>query len=101
MIEELITAVSIDDEGRLRVKPKSAKFPYIYREAMEVTWDSSQAELCSPVPRSWSYADWFCQICDAVLQQGTRLKVDSATQWRGVSSEVRQEMLARFNSGAA
>ena len=46
MTEEPIAEVRIDREGRLCVTPRSAEFPLIYREAMEVAWDDATRSLC-------------------------------------------------------
>jgi hypothetical protein len=52
-----ILEIGIDDEGRLYVKPTTTKFPMMYREAIEVHWDSNGDFLYSPKPRNWSYLD--------------------------------------------
>jgi len=53
MQTDLIEAVGIDESGSLWVKPATATFPYIYREAMEVHRDAERACLYSPKPRKW------------------------------------------------
>lgn len=70
MKSDLIEEVRIGADGRLHVKPASARFPQMWREAMEVHWDADAGTLHSPVPREWSYARWFQQILAAAKEQG-------------------------------
>ncbi len=85
-----IEAVGIDNARSLWVKPATATFPYIYREAMEVQWDPKRVCLYSPKPREWSYIDWFAQIRAAALNQGVDLRIGPATAWIGVDPELRR-----------
>lgn len=91
---EAIAEVRIDESGRLCLVPESRRFPYIYREAMEVHWESEGAFLCSPPPRKWSYAQWFQQIVSAAEQQGYRLRITPSTRWSDVSPELKSEIEA-------
>jgi hypothetical protein len=86
-----IQAVWIDEDGRLFVTPRSHQFPFIYREAVDVHWDAEQASLCSPVPREWSYLDWFKQILAAARMQGVVLQASPATEWQ-LPPEIRCEI---------
>ncbi len=53
MEREAIAEIGIDDIGRLYVAPQNKKFPYIYREAMEVHWDEDGQYLYAPpAPRA-------------------------------------------------
>lgn len=90
MQSDLIEAVGIDESGSLWVKPATATFPYIYREAMEVHWDAERACLYSPKPREWPYTAWFRQIRDAAREQGYDLTLTPATTWNGIDPELRQ-----------
>lgn len=87
-----IEAIGIDESGSLWVKPKVARFPLIYREAMEVQWDPDRLCLYGPTPREWSYSDWFYQILAAAREQGTTLVLDPATVWSGIDSDLRYAM---------
>lgn len=89
MQTDVIEAVGIDEGGSLWVRPATATFPYIYREAMEVHWDAERACLYSPKPREWPYTAWFRHIRDAAREQGVDLKLDPATAWVGVDPELR------------
>jgi hypothetical protein len=94
MVKDEVASIAIDDQGRLRVSPLSASFPYIYREAMEVGWDASGKFLFSPSPREWSYGQWFQQIVAATKEQGYELVLSAATAWENVPDTVRQEITA-------
>ena len=96
METDTIDALGIDDNGLLWVKPHSAKFPYIYREAMEVSWDQQRCRLYSPKPREWSYVEWFSQIRKAAQEQGVDLRLSSATEWTNIPNDL----CAAFNSAA-
>jgi hypothetical protein len=52
-MEDSIEEIGIDDEGRLYIKPASQTFPLIYREAMEVHWNSERRCLYGAKPRKW------------------------------------------------
>ena len=95
-----IKEVSIDSSGRLFVQPQAKAFPYIYREAMEVTWDSSARSLHSPVPREWSYSQWFQKIVSAAREQGCSLVLTANTQWHNVPVTVKEEIQAVAGSAA-
>ena len=90
MERDEIALVEIDDTGRLHVVPAHHTFPYIYREAMEVHWDTARGSLHSPKPRQWSYAQWFSHILAAAREQGCELYATGRTQWRNVSQATLQ-----------
>ena len=92
MRTDTIVAVGIDEDGSLWVRPATAIFPYIYREAMGVHWDAERRRLYSPKPREWSYARWFKQIRDAAGAQGVDLALRATTSWTGVDPVVRQAL---------
>lgn len=93
MIADTIEAIGIDAEGSLWVKPATARFPHIYREAMEVFWDAERLCLYGPKPREWSYVRWFERIRIAAYEQGVALKLGPATAWSGIDPELRQAIL--------
>lgn len=61
---------------------------------MEVQWDAERFSLYSPVPREWSYSQWFAHILAAAREQGTHLEVTDETVWMGIDLGMRNEMLA-------
>jgi hypothetical protein len=90
-----IAEISIDPQGRLRVTPESAKFPFVYRAAMEVNWDEAANCLYSPPPREWTYEQWFKQILAAVRDEyGCSLLVTSDTRWSNVNLDIQQAIIA-------
>lgn len=96
-----VQEVSIDSAGRLFVQPSSHSFPFIYREAMEVSWDLSTKALHSPEPRDWSYPKWFQQISAAAKEQGCTLILSANTHWRNVPPEVKESIQAAASGSAA
>jgi hypothetical protein len=91
-----IVRVAVDAAGQLCVQPllpAGSDFAYIYRAAMEVSWDAASRQLMAPTPREWSQADWFKQIARAVLDEyGVRLYLSPATHWINISPEIRAEI---------
>ena len=98
MIIDQIEAVGIDGNGSLWVKPTATKFPYIYREAMEVSCDPDRRCLFSPKPREWSYLDWFRQIKNAAREQGVDLQLAPATCWHNIDAVLRHEIVAAYGN---
>ena len=94
MRTDAIEAIGIDEKGSLWVKPATATFPYIYREAMEVSWDAERLRLYSPKPREWSYIDWFRRIRDAAREQGVELALQATTSWLNIEATLRQRISA-------
>jgi hypothetical protein len=88
---DLISEVGIDEQGRLYVVPSTHQFTMIYREAMEVHWDTKRNALYGPKPREWSYRDWFAQIIAAAHSQGVDLKLSNTTMWIAISEEDQRE----------
>ena len=93
MDRDAIDVIEIDDAGQLHVVPTSRSFPFIYREAMEVQWDTSRSSLHSPAPRDWSYARWFQQILAAAREQDCELYPVANTRWVNVGPGVKAELL--------
>lgn len=87
MDADKIAEVAIDCEGRLLIFPASNKYPMIYREAVEVHWDSDGRFLYSPKPREWSYFHWFKHIIDVA----GGLSLTSDTRWTNVPEDLRHE----------
>ena len=88
-----ISKVWIDPEGRLHLAPSGCEFPYIYREAMEVSWNPSTRSLFSPPPREWTYAQWFKHILAAAREQGQMLVPDGTTDWSGMPADLKDQCL--------
>ena len=90
MLKDTIEAVGMDERGSLWVKPATATFPYVYREAIEIGWDAVRLCLYSPTPREWSYAAWFKQIMAAAREQGVELELSQTTSWSGIEPDLQQ-----------
>ena len=74
------------------MKPAKERFPFIYREAMEVHWDEAGGWLYGPKPREWTFAMWFQQITDAAREQGVELRLGPATRWIDIPASLRAEI---------
>lgn len=95
MSVDSISEISIDDEERLRVYPRSTTYDHIYRSATEVRWDTQEKYLYSPKPREWSYLDWYAQIVKAVKSEyGNILIIDDKTQWKRISEETKSQIIS-------
>lgn len=93
MEPDKIAKITIDSEGRLQIFPTSNTYPMIYREAVEVHWDSDGRFLYSPKPREWTYLHWFKHIID--VAGGLALSPD--TIWTNVPDELRRGAEAWMN----
>ena len=94
MKRDRIYAIGIDDSKRLWVAPAEQQFPYIYREAMEISWDTKEKRLVAPHRPEWPYTKWFDQIISAAREQGTELYIDGATNWQNIDDELRNSISA-------
>ena len=100
MKTDLISMVEIDAEGRLHLVPESCSFPYIYREAMEVHWDTERCSLYSPKPRKWDYERWFSQILEAAKEQGVDLNITETTRWRNITNVLKEAICHAHTSSS-
>ncbi len=98
MTIDSIAEVGIDELDRLYIRPNTAKFPFIYREAVEVHWDDTRQCLYSPKPRDWSYLEWFQHLLDAAALQSTILRLTPKTLWSNISVELKDEMQLWFST---
>ncbi|GAA6133299.1 hypothetical protein NBRC116188_00880 [Oceaniserpentilla sp. 4NH20-0058] len=89
---DLIEEIGIDEEGCLYLKPATKTFPMIYREAMEVHWNSEQGYLYGGKPRKWSYIEWYDQISKTVAKQGCVLVFSPSVAWVNMPSELRAKI---------
>ena len=94
---DFIQKVGIDESSRLIVRPASRKFPYIYREAMEVHWCEKGCFLYSPAPKDWSYLDWYKQIIKSAELQSVHLHINDETVWSYVPDDLKLKIL-EFNN---
>ena len=90
-----VAEISIDENGRLLIRPRVAddSFQYVYRAAAEVRWDPAQACFTCPPPREWSYVRWFEHARGAVQAElGWHLEVTRRTRWTNVADDLRDEI---------
>lgn len=86
-----IAEIRIDEAGRLCVSPETADFAFIYRSAMEVHWEPNGRFLYSPLPRKWTYVQWFQQILDAAMSEyGYSLVLSENTLWNNIHPELKE-----------
>jgi hypothetical protein len=93
MTHDNIAEIGIDENGRLWVRPAVTSFDYIYRAALQVSWDSSTRRLISPKPREWTYLDWFKRLIAAAADEyGTALRLTADTQWTAIPADLRADI---------
>ncbi|MGX5200368.1 hypothetical protein [Aliikangiella sp. IMCC44632] len=91
-MEDLIEEIGINEEERLYLKPATESFPMIYREAMEVHWNSEHNYLYGAKPRKWGYIEWYQQIIKAAAEQGCKLVFSPNVLWVNVPSELQAQI---------
>ena len=97
MSPEAIIEVGTDALGRLYVVPARTKFPHIYREAMEISWDEAGAYLHAPAPPRYELASpvwWFQRMLDAAKAEDCSLALNPETKWHNVSPELQEKITA-------
>jgi hypothetical protein len=94
--DELITDVTLDDAGRLLLKPAETLFDDLHMAgAWGFRWDAATSSLAIPLPKEWSYCDWFNYVVKIIgSQYGVHLRVGPATRWIAVPSSVRSDIEA-------
>jgi len=97
MENDNILEIGINSNEGLYIKPTLLKFPYMYREAMEVHWDEKENYLYGPKPRKWSYLDWYKQIQAAAKEQSGNLLITKETGWVNIPESLKLEILEEFN----
>lgn len=88
-----IKQIEIDESGRLRIYPENERFTLIYRSAAEVHWDNKEDFLFSPMPREWSYLDWYKHIISVVKDEyGCELLPTDNTTWINIPPQLKEEI---------
>ena len=98
MTTDSIAEVGIDEQQRLYVRPSTATFPYIYREAVDVHWEPKRHYLHSPVPRDWTYLQWFQHIIGAAALQSYDLRLTPSTVWSSTPAQLSTEIQQWYSS---
>ena len=100
MESDEIIEIGIDAEERLYVKPSIAKFPMMYREAIEVHWNESGGYLYGAQPRKWSYIDWYKHIVSGASMQGFELRQTNKMRWVNIPAELQKQIMAQENASS-
>jgi len=93
MSADFIIEISIDEQGRLLIYPEKNTYPMIYREGVEVHWDSKGGYLFSPKPREWTYLDWFKHIISTVKD----LQLSPVTRWSNFPENLKADVIKWMN----
>jgi hypothetical protein len=96
MRDELIAAVTMDEIGRLLLKPAETLFDDLHMTgAWGFRWDAPTRSLAIPPPSEWTHGNWFEHVVTMIGQQyGVHLKLGPQTQWTSVPSMVQAELEA-------
>lgn len=93
MTKDSIAEIGIDGLGRLYVMPENEQFTMIWRSALEVHWDTANRYLYSPIPREWTYYQWYHHMIDVVKDEyGCLLFINSSSCWVNVPDELKNEI---------
>jgi hypothetical protein len=97
-----VADISIDEDGRLRIRPRQAEeiFQYVYRAAAEIHRDGDQACFATPKPREWSYLQWF-QYARVVIRSelGRDFELNGRTTWANIPDVLRAEISSALTVG--
>jgi len=97
-IEE-ISKVAIVESGEMYITLSSGGNPmyqHIYREGAEVYWDLDNKAFKAPIPRKWSYPDWFNHVVRTVASGlSVSLKLCNTTSWENVPTQIKAEICSR------
>lgn len=89
-----ILEIGIDDKIGIYVKPETAKFPYIWRSASGVQWDSTKNFLCTTNQSSWTHLQWYKQIIGAVRDEyGNELVLTDKVIWTNVPDDLKRTII--------
>jgi hypothetical protein len=94
-----IAEVCVSEGGELLVFPcpnEAPDFSWIYRAALEVSWDPNRGALVTPPPVTGTYPERFGFVVGAARSEyGVSLRLTSATRWTDVPEAVRAEIEAQ------
>lgn len=87
-----IQEIGLNKDKLLYVKPAETKFPFIYREAMEIYWNENEEYLYHSRIADWTYKQWFDHIIDAARLQGVLLEISKSTKWISVPDNIKEKI---------
>ena len=96
MRDEFIASVTLDEMGRLLLKPAETLFDDLHMAgAWGFRWDAPTSSLAIPLPKEWSYRDWFDHVVTIIGQEyEIHLKLGPRTAWTSVPLSVKRELEA-------
>jgi len=100
MDEVEVIKVEVSEDNNLLVTPAQDEnkgedlYQYIYRMATGVFWDKEKQSFSSPVPREWSYFQWFENIVYCAKSElGVALVITPKTSWVNVPDNEKEKMV--------
>ena len=94
-----IIKVEVTNDKKLLVTPVFDKekseslYQFIYRMATGAYWNNEKQSFSSPVPREWSYFQWFENIVYCAKSElGISLVITAKTDWINVPDEEKKKM---------
>jgi Integron Cassette Protein Hfx_Cass5 len=90
-----IAEIGFDEQGRLFLKPLTASFPYIDREAMGISWDDQAHCLCAPPPpgsQAAPVAWWLRRLFAAARAQDCELRLAPETRLHNIPYALANEV---------
>ena len=105
MRERIVTAIEVDDSGRLLVRPAAETgTPYerVYREANGLRWDKEERAFCAYEPTRWTHEELLQHIVATVRSAfDERLCITARTAWNGMSPELENKLRHVLSQGQA
>jgi len=94
MKTDFIKEIKIDQSGQLCIFPEKERFTMIFTLAKEVNWDNVQYYLYSPIPREWSYLEWYKHIVSVAKECNVTLVLNNNTILTNIPASLSNEILA-------
>jgi len=89
-----IKEVKMDSSGRLCVYPEKEKFTGVWQTATEVHWNEKELCLYSPIPRDWSYFEWYKHIINVIKNECyCDLLLVDGTLWTDIPESLKEQIL--------
>jgi hypothetical protein len=98
MTTDSIAEIGIDEKRQLFARPSTARFPYIYREALDIHWEPKGDYLYATEPSDWNYLECFQHIIGAAAVQRYDLHLAPSTAWSNVPAELSAQIRQWFYS---
>lgn len=94
MKQEEIAEVSLDTEGRIRVKPTNKAFPFIYRVGVGIYWDEKHQFLYPKALGITEAEVWFTEILNAVKSEyKIDLRLTLKTKWKNTPEKIKSKIV--------